>query len=783
MAGSLVSNEKRLISAAVVLMLTASLCELMIPYYTSKIIFAFTNKVPLEVFHQHITAYAAFALGFAVFAAGRGALFSVINNKLSRALRYRLFGVLLREPASFHDTQEPGQLTSRLTSDCYAITRCIATNVNVALRNMVQVIGGGIILVRLSPQLSGLCLAIFAALWGFTVLYGAYSRHSQRVIQDVLARSTGTAEEALQSVRIVRTFATEQQEQDRYKSWLDKLYWVGMRQSAAWGLYLVAGTTAHHACLALSFLLGGSMVYQGLITAEQLTSFMFYVQMVTSSSLAVCDQYGAVMEAIGASERVLQHLNDQPAPQIAAGQVPPGGVFRGEIELRGVWYTYDNRPDAVALSGIDLWLQPGKLTALVGLSGSGKSTLVALLQRLYDPTEGQVLIDGTDLTLLDAKWYRSRLGVVSQEPKLFSLSVRDNIAYGCPFTPTQEEVEEAARQANAHEFIAQLPEGYNTPVTDKLLSGGQRQRIALARALVRKPTLLILDEATSALDAESEALVQQALDRAMQPADGSHARTVLVIAHRLSTVRNAHNIVVLDKGKVAEQGNHAELLEQRGIYWGLVRRQQKGLGPADRDLSPRKKDPPMLTSKDWDYGEAGGPLQSRDSGVSGVGVGMSATSNPGVIEGSTAAQSDSPKSLLMSAPASPQPPALSSMGSGSAVNSLAMYSLSMDEDVDEEMQQLGSSSASRPSGVATMPPSWRNTPMVGSSSSSSTAHSSSNGSSNGTSNGNKQAQQHLQPGSVVNDIVPMKSKIGGASGVAAAEQRKVQQAEQGAKVQ
>lgn len=172
----------------------------------------------------------------------------------------------------------------------------------------------------------------------------------------------------------------------------------------------------------------------------------------------------------------------------------------------------------------------------------------------------------------------------------------------------------------------------------------------------------------------------------------------------------------------------------------------------------------------------------RDSGVSGVGVGMSATSNPGVIEGSTAAQSDSPKSLLMSAPASPQPPALSSMGSGSAVNSLAMYSLSMDEDVDEEMQQLGSSSASRPSGVATMPPSWRNTPMVGSSSSS-TAHSSSNGSSNGTSNGNKQAQQHLQPGSVVNDIVPMKSKIGGASGVAAAEQRKVQQAEQGAKVQ
>eukprot|EP00775_Hariotina_reticulata_P011000 gene11000-11154_t len=633
MAWQLIEKEKVLIAAAALLMVVASLCELMIPYYTSKIIFAITKQVPQQQFHGYLNCYAAFALGFAAFAAGRGALFSVINNKLSRQLRYRLFGVLLREPASFHDVNEPGQLTSRLTSDCYAITRCIATNVNVALRNLVQVIGGGAILVTLSPKLSALCLAIFTGLWGFTVLYGSYSRHSQRVIQDVLANSTACAEEALGALRVVRTFGTEQKEQDRYKTWLDKLYDVGMRQSAAWGLYLVAGTTAHHASLALSLLLGGSMVYAGMIGAEQLTSFMFYVQLVTSSSLAVCDQYGAIMEAIGASERVLQHLYDPPAPQIAPGHVPAGGRMRGELELRSVGYTYPNRPDSPALAGVNLWLRPGRLTALVGLSGSGKSTLVSLLQRLYDPTEGQVLVDGVDLSLLDAHWYRSKLGVVAQEPRLFSLSVRDNITYGCPFSPSQAEVEAAAKDANAHEFISQLPQGYATLVTDK--------------ALVRKPALLILDEATSALDAESEELVQQALDRAMQPADGAAApRTVLVIAHRLSTVRNADTIVVLDKGKVAEQGTHNELVSQKGIYWGLVRRQQKGLSHSDRDLSPRERDPPMLSSRDWDYGE-GGPLQSRDTGIT-TGMPMrSSTPLPGAVEGAVSASVDSPRELQL----------------------------------------------------------------------------------------------------------------------------------------
>ncbi|KAI8476904.1 MAG: hypothetical protein J3K34DRAFT_455504 [Monoraphidium minutum] len=608
LVGELIGKEKRLMIVAGFFMTAGALCELAIPHFTSKTIFAVTRGAAPEAFHRHLEMLALAALGFACFAALRGWLFGVLNNRFVQNLRSRLFAVLMREEASFHDVHEPGELTSRLTSDCYAISRCIATNVNVALRNLLQVIGGGAILVSLSPQLAGACLGVFSFLWVATVVYGAYSRHSQRVVQDVLASSNACAEEAFMSSRVVRATGTEAVEEERYGSWLRRLYDIGMRQSAAWGLYVVAGTTAHQTCVALSLLLGGSMVYQGLVTPEQLTGFIFYVQLVTGSSLAVCDQYGSIMEAIGASERVLEHLEDPPAPQIAPGHVPMAG-FSGRVELRGVGFRYPNRPEVLALKDISMTLLPGRLTALVGLSGSGKSTLVALLLRLYDPTEGALLLDGRDLRELDATWFRSQIGVVSQEPKLLSLDISSNILYGCPWPATQArpsssascssvwlpppllaDVEAAAREANADEFISALPEGYDTKVTDKLLSGGQRQRIILARALLRRPRVLVLDEATSALDAESEEKVQQALDRVMQ----DRGRTVLVIAHRLSTVRNADRILVLDRGEIAEQGSHKELTALRGIYYSLVRRQQKGLSPSDMDLSPGY--PPLMSS-------------------------------------------------------------------------------------------------------------------------------------------------------------------------------------------
>lgn len=304
-------------------------------------------------------------------------------------------------------------------------------------------------------------------------------------------------------------------------------------------------------------------------------------------------------------------LENKPAPQIAAGI--KSEAFKGDIVMKDVVFRYPSRPEQTALSGISLHLKPGSLTALVGMSGCGKSSVVACLQRLYDIESGTITIDGMNLTDVDSSWYRSHVGVVAQDPRLFSASIAANIAYSLrdstvdfdsqaesvardlnpgedtgntnfPIHAPMSSIISSARQSNAHDFITSLPQGYETKVTDKLLSGGQRQRIALARALIRDPTILILDEATSALDAESEAQVQVALDRAMR----DKRRTVLVVAHRLSTVRRADKIVVLDKGRVVEEGSHVTLVERKnGAYAALVNRQQGGWeeGPSSVDLS------------------------------------------------------------------------------------------------------------------------------------------------------------------------------------------------------
>jgi ABC-type multidrug transport system fused ATPase/permease subunit len=310
-----------------------------------------------------------------------------------------------------------------------------------------------------------------------------------------------------------------------------------------------------------------------------------YVDFVVSASLAVCDQWGPVMEALGASERVISYLDAPAAPQIASGKPLP--AFSGQVEFKDVSFRYPTRQEVLSLNQVSLTLQPGRLVALVGLSGSGKSTLVALLQRLYDANSGSILVDGKDITEVDAGEYRRQIGVVPQDPHLLSMSIADNIAYGLEEDGvSMDDIEAAAKMANAHDFIMAFPRGYRTMVTDKLLSGGQRQRIALARALVRNPRLLILDEATSALDATSEAQVQSALDRAMKET----TRSCLVIAHRLVTVRNAHDILVMDRGQIVEQGSHDSLVAQGGIYAKMVARQTGGglasnIDPTDSEES------------------------------------------------------------------------------------------------------------------------------------------------------------------------------------------------------
>jgi ATP-binding cassette subfamily B protein len=326
---------------------------------------------------------------------------------------------------------------------------------------------------------------------------------------------------------------------------------------------------ASYAAAALVFWYGGRLVLQGQMTVGQLTSFLIYTLIVAFSMGGLADLWADFMRATGAAERVFELLDRVPAIPPSGGAQP--AVARGAVALAGVHFAYPTRPDMVVLASVDLTIAAGEVVALVGSSGAGKSTVAALLLRFYDPQGGEVLFDGHDVRTLDPRWLRAHIGTVAQEPILFSTTVAENIRYGRPGA-SDADVEDAARAANAHSFVTGFPERYQTLVGERgvQLSGGQKQRVAIARALLKDPRVLVLDEATSALDAESEHLVREALERLMR------GRTTLIIAHRLSTVKGADRVVVLDGGRIVQSGPHNRLVDEDGLYRRLVERQFTG---------------------------------------------------------------------------------------------------------------------------------------------------------------------------------------------------------------
>jgi len=339
--------------------------------------------------------------------------------------------------------------------------------------------------------------------------------------------------------------------------------------------YMANNTFLTAAVVAGVLFYGGSLVLDGVMSAGALVSFMLYQQSLSASFQALGDVFSALSAAVGAADKVVELINKKPAFEETGSEEPD--TFVGQLELRDVSFFYPARPSSMVLSNFNLTVQPGEVVALVGPSGGGKSSIVKLLERQYLPSSGAVLVDGRDLGSYQSGWLKRKMALVSQEPVLYARSIKRNIIYGMMTddgvpeseVPTQEEIEEAARLANAHDFICTLPEQYDTECGERgvQLSGGQKQRLAIARALVRRPSVLLLDEATSALDADSEAVVQEALDRTMV------GRTVLVIAHRLSTVQGADRIVVIKKGTVVEMGTHEDLLDRQGAYALLVKRQ------------------------------------------------------------------------------------------------------------------------------------------------------------------------------------------------------------------
>jgi ATP-binding cassette subfamily B protein len=505
----------------------------------------------------------------------RFALVTISGERVVARLRKQLFSHLLEQEVAFFDERRTGDLASTLVADTGVLQSAVSVNVSMLLRNGAMVVGGLGMLFWTSARLTLVMLTVVPAIAIGAVAYGRRVRKLSREVQDAVGEGGSIAEESLSNVRTVRAFAAEPSERRRYDQAVERGFALAKRRTTLSGAFMGVATTAGFGAVALVFWYGGHLVLEGRLSAGELTSFLIYTLTVAFSLAALADLWSDFMRAAGVSERVFEILDRVSHIPVLGGKELAEVV--GRVELVGVKFSYPSRPGAPVLTGLDLSVEPGQVVALVGHSGAGKSTIAALLTRLYDPTAGQVRLDGVDLRELDPSWLRRQVGIVSQEPVLFSSSIADNIRFGKQGA-TDAEIEAAARSANAHEFIAAFPQGYATKVGERgvQLSGGQKQRVAIARAMLKDPSVLILDEATSALDAESEHAVREALDRLRDrkgPDGRSQHRTTLVIAHRLSTIADADRVVVLEGGTVVQQGTHQRLMREEGLYKRLVERQ------------------------------------------------------------------------------------------------------------------------------------------------------------------------------------------------------------------
>ena len=514
-------------------------------------------------------AAVAMAVIFAVQAVAvalRYYLFSIAGERIVTRLREHVYRSIIDQEIGFFDARKTGELTSRITADATVMQNTVSVNLSMGLRNLVIVVGGLALLLVSSPKLTVLMLALVPPVALSAVVAGRRLSKLSKKAQDALARANEAAEEAIAGIRTVRSFSREVAEADRYSNRIWESFGISRRRVRVVAVFIGAMNLAAFGSVSAVLWFGGRMVMAGDLSVGELASFILYTLIVAMSMSALANLWSDFARARGASERVFELLDREPLVDAGGGNTLD--KVHGLIEFEGVSFAYPVRSEVTVLDDVNLRLDPGRVVALVGPSGAGKSTIAAMLLRHYDPTDGLIRLDGCDLRSLDARWLRTQIGTVAQEPVLFSTEVAANIRYGRP-DATDEQVEAAARAANAHDFITELPEGYETEVGERgvRLSGGQKQRVAIARALLKDPPILMLDEATSSLDAESESLVQDALERLM-----AH-RTSLVIAHRLSTVRNADRVVVLDGGKVIEAGTHDELMLADGLYRRLVSKQ------------------------------------------------------------------------------------------------------------------------------------------------------------------------------------------------------------------
>ncbi|EKX55819.1 ABC transporter transmembrane domain-containing protein [Cereibacter sphaeroides] len=507
----------------------------------------------------------------AALAAGTGLRYYLVTRLGERVvadMRRALFDRMMGMSPAFFERIMTGEVLSRLTTDTTLLLSVIGSSISVALRNLLILIGGLVLLLFTSTKLTGLVMLLVPLVVVPIVILGRKLRRLSRENQDWIAQSSGNASEALLSVQTVQAFTHERQSRAFFGDVTEKSFLSAKDRIGTRALMTVIVIFLVFTGIVGVLWVGARDVRAGTMTPGEMVQFLIYAVMVAGSVGALSEIWSELQRAAGATERLNELLTAEDPVQDPAEPVALPRPVKGEISFEGVRFRYPARPEVSALDGIDLVVRPGETVALVGPSGAGKTTILQLLLRFYDPQQGAVRIDGVDLRDMTRDDFRRAIALVPQDPVIFATSARENIRFGRP-EATDAEVEAAARAAAAHDFLSLLPQGYDTYVGERgvMLSGGQKQRVALARAILRDAKILLLDEATSALDAESERAVQTAVEALAQN------RTTLVVAHRLATVKRADRIVVFDKGRIVATGTHDALVAEGGLYARLARLQ------------------------------------------------------------------------------------------------------------------------------------------------------------------------------------------------------------------
>ncbi|GHJ87923.1 hypothetical protein NliqN6_4325 [Naganishia liquefaciens] len=552
--------EKQQLATAIGLLFISSGVSMLVPLTIGKLIDFFASPTNETFFGLSFpVAAGALALTFCVGAAanaGRAILMRLSGQRIIARVRNQAYLSTLKQEPEFAD-KGAGDIVSRLSIDTSIVGDSVTSNLSDGLRAIISAVVGVAAMVYISAKLTMVMLAVVPPVSIGAVIYGRYLRKLSNQTQEALGDMSKTAEEKLNAFKTVAAFNAQSLEGSKFSHKVDKVFQLAKKEAIASGIFFGgSGLTGNLTMLCLLGY-GGHLVSRGEITVGDLTSLLIYTGYVGGSVSGLTGFWTGLMKGVGAGTRVFDLLDRKSAIPLSVGKFCPK-ERNGPIRLENVSFTYPSRQEVGVLNGVNLNIEVGTSLAICGPSGSGKSSIQALLCRFYDPNEGRVLFDGEDIRDFTVESWRSRIGVVSQDPTLFTGTVHDNIAYGIPDT-TREDVEEAARQANC-DFIWQLPQGFDTQIGKASLSGGQKQRIAIARALVRKPSILLLDEATSALDSTSEHAVNSAIDHIIH----SQQITVILVAHRLSSIARAERVVVLEAGKITEEGTYAELSRREG---------------------------------------------------------------------------------------------------------------------------------------------------------------------------------------------------------------------------